>query len=35
RYRIGDFRLLCKIEDNKVVVVVVQVGNRKDVYKKK
>ena len=35
RYRIGDFRLLCKIDDNKVTIVVVQVGNRKDVYKKK
>lgn len=33
RYRIGDFRLLCKIEDNKVTIVVVQVGNRKDVYR--
>lgn len=35
RYRIGDFRLFCKIEDNKVTGVVVQVENRKDVYKKK
>lgn len=33
RYRIGDFRLLCKIEDERITVVVIQVGNRKDVYK--
>ncbi len=35
RYRVGDFRLLCKIVDHKVTIVVVQVGNRKDIYKKK
>ena len=33
RYRIGSFRLLCKIEDKRITVVVVQVGDRKDIYK--
>ena len=32
RYRIGNFRLLCKIEDYRVTVIVVQVGDRKDIY---
>jgi len=33
RYRIGSYRLLCKIEDYRLTVVVVQVGDRKDIYK--
>jgi len=33
RYRIGNFRLLSKIEDYRVTIVVVQVGDRKDIYK--
>jgi mRNA interferase RelE/StbE len=32
RYRIGSFRLLCKIEDYRVTIVVVQIGDRKDIY---
>lgn len=34
RYRIGDYRVIANIEDNKVVIVVVSVGHRSDVYKK-
>jgi mRNA interferase RelE/StbE len=33
RYRVGDFRIICKIEDDRVVVVVVQVGHRKQIYR--
>jgi mRNA interferase RelE/StbE len=33
RYRVGNYRLVCDIEDEKVVVLVVRVGHRKDVYK--
>ncbi len=34
RYRVGEYRILAKIEDDKVVVViVVEVGHRKDIYK--
>lgn len=33
RYRIGNFRLLCTIEDYRITIVVVQVGDRKDIYK--
>lgn len=32
RYRVGDYRLLCQIEDDKVVVLVLKVGHRKNVY---
>ena len=32
RYRVDDFRILCRIEDGKMVVLVVKVGHRSDVY---
>lgn len=32
RYRVGDYRLLCRIVDEELVIVVVEVGHRKDVY---
>ncbi|MDQ8040099.1 MAG: type II toxin-antitoxin system RelE/ParE family toxin [Rickettsiella sp.] len=33
RYRIGDYRIICKIEDKKVTVLVLAFGHRKEVYK--
>jgi mRNA interferase RelE/StbE len=32
RYRVGDFRLVCRIEDERLVVLVLAVGHRKEVY---
>jgi mRNA interferase RelE/StbE len=32
RYRIGDYRLICRIEEDRLVVLVVKVGHRRDVY---
>jgi mRNA interferase RelE/StbE len=32
RYRVGDFRIVAKIEDNRLVVLVVTVGHRREVY---
>jgi mRNA interferase RelE/StbE len=32
-YRVGDFRLIAKIEDARITVVVVRIGNRREVYK--
>ena len=32
RYRVGDYRMICNIEDNKRVVLVLRVGHRKDIY---
>jgi mRNA interferase RelE/StbE len=34
RYRVGDYRLICQIKDNELVVLVVIFGHRKDIYKK-
>ena len=34
RYRIGDYRVIAKIEDNKLVVLVIAIGHRRDVYDK-
>ena len=33
RYRIGDYRVLCKIEDTKLIVLVIEIEHRKQVYK--
>lgn len=32
RYRVGDYRLIAEIEDNKVVILILTVGHRRDVY---
>jgi mRNA interferase RelE/StbE len=32
RYRVGDYRILAKIEDHHFIVLVVHVGHRKSVY---
>lgn len=34
RYRVGDYRVLCKIKDNELVITVVNVGHRREVYDK-
>jgi mRNA interferase RelE/StbE len=33
RYRVGDYRLICDIQDEKITLLVLQVGHRKDVYR--
>ena len=32
RYRVRNYRMICNIEDNLLVVLVLSVGHRKDVY---
>ena len=32
RYRIRDYRLICQIQDERLLVLVVSVGHRKNVY---
>ena len=32
RYRTGNFRIICKIDDGKLVVLVIKIAHRKDVY---
>lgn len=33
KFRVGDYRLICTKEDKKLVVIVVEVGHRRGVYK--
>lgn len=33
RYRVGDFRLICDIQDGSRTVLVVCIGDRKEVYR--
>jgi len=33
RYRVGDYRVICQIEDDRLTVLVVQIGHRSDVYR--
>lgn len=33
RYRVGDYRIICEIRDNEILIVVINIGHRKDVYK--
>ena len=32
RYRVGDYRILCQIRDRELLILVVAVGHRRDVY---
>lgn len=33
RYRVGDYRIVCEIQDLAVRVLVVRIANRRDVYR--
>ena len=32
RYRVGDYRVICEIQDKEVIVLVLEVGHRKNIY---
>jgi len=32
-YRVGDYRLICQIKDNELIILFVEVGHRKNIYK--
>lgn len=32
RYRIGDYRLIAETEDNKLIILVLDAGHRKNIY---
>ncbi|EGP5708886.1 type II toxin-antitoxin system RelE/ParE family toxin [Enterococcus faecium] len=34
RYRIGDYRVICKIDNDKLIVLALEVGHRRKIYKK-
>ena len=33
KYRVGDYRIIASIEDKKVQILIVRVGNRREVYR--
>ena len=33
RYRVGDYRILCRIRDDKLVITVIEIGHRSTVYR--
>ena len=33
RYRVGDYRIVCRIEDDRLLILVVTVGHRREVYR--
>lgn len=33
KYRVGDWRIICEIHDSRIVVRVLRVGNRREVYR--
>ncbi len=35
RYRVGNYRLIAEIEDDRIVILILSIGHRGDVYKSK
>lgn len=33
RYRIGDYRIIAQIQDDKVLILILEVGHRREIYK--
>ena len=33
KYRVGDWRVICQIKDAKILITVVHLGNRREVYR--
>ncbi|MGS0740648.1 type II toxin-antitoxin system RelE family toxin [Glaciimonas sp. GG7] len=33
RYRVGDYRVICEVQDGNLCILVVQIGNRGEVYR--
>ena len=32
RYRSGDYRIICDIQDERILITILRIGNRKEVY---
>ena len=32
RYRIGDYRMICKIDKGKLIILVIEIGHRSKIY---
>ena len=33
KYRVGDYRIICRIQDAKLLVLVLRVGHRREIYR--
>jgi mRNA interferase RelE/StbE len=33
RYRVGDFRIICDIQDGALCILVIEIGNRREIYR--
>jgi mRNA interferase RelE/StbE len=33
RYRVGEYRIICDINDNEISILVIEVGHRKEIYR--
>ena len=33
RYRVGDYRIICDIQDGRLVVLVIEIGHRREIYR--
>ena len=33
KYRVGNYRLICKIEDDRLIVLVLRIGHRREIYR--
>lgn len=33
KYRVGDWRLICQIKDQEIVILVLDLGNRREIYR--
>lgn len=32
RYRVGDYRILAEIQDEKIVILILEIGHRREIY---
>ena len=35
RYRVGDYRILCELRDDELLVLVIEVGHRRSIYRRR
>lgn len=33
RYRVGDYRILAEINDTEIVIIIVEIGHRREIYR--
>jgi len=33
RYRVGDYRIICRIEDERILALVLAIGHQREIYK--